>query len=161
MDFPCYELERVTDSEEFKAVIFALGLNEEDKKLKSTKIQIFKGIDYVALFEDKEEIINFKPNFEKIASIPGNRNLLITSRGGYIHDIGEVDFVSRYFFPKEQIDEDPVTGSAHCSLAPLWAKLLNKTRLVAYQASSRGGILHLELTPQRVIIAGRSAYSQP
>ena len=57
--------------------------------------------------------------------------------------------------PKEAIDEDPVTGSAHCTLGPLWSKKLGKSQLTAYQASERGGILHLAVSADRVLIGGK------
>ena len=65
------------------------------------------------------------------------------------------DFVSRYFAPRAGIPEDPVTGSAHCVLAPYWAERLGKTELSARQVSSRGGALDLALAGERVMITGR------
>ncbi len=67
---------------------------------------------------------------------------------------GGADFVSRYFAPGEGIDEDPVTGSAHCTLAPYWGARLGKARLVARQVSPRGGELEVSLSGDRVAIAG-------
>ena len=64
------------------------------------------------------------------------------------------DFVSRFFAPSLGINEDPVTGSAHCLLAPYWAERMGKTGFCAYQASSRGGILYVELAGERVHISG-------
>ena len=159
MDFPKYDLEPVTEKKEYEAVIKALDLEE------NINIDIYKGIDYVAVFEKAEDIINFKPNFEKIAALPGVRNLLITACATSCtqtsptlsDNVQDYDFVSRCFFPKEAINEDPVTGSAHCTLAPFWAERLNKNNLTAYQASSRGGILHLTVLPSRVLVGGRSA----
>lgn len=66
----------------------------------------------------------------------------------------QVDFVSRFFAPKAGIDEDPVTGSAHCTLIPYWAKRLGKTQLMARQVSARGGELRCELRESRVLIGG-------
>ena len=68
-----------------------------------------------------------------------------------------VDFVSRFFAPKYGIDEDPVTGSAHCGLIPYWANRLGKSEMVAHQISARGGELHCRLDSDRVRIAGRVA----
>jgi len=65
----------------------------------------------------------------------------------------EYDFVSRYFWPANGGDEDPVTGSAHAGLAPLWAEILNKNELLAYQASRRGGILHCIVKDDRIFIS--------
>lgn len=66
------------------------------------------------------------------------------------------DFISRYFWPANGGDEDPVTGSAHAGLTPLWAEKLNKKRLIAYQASSRGGDLHCEIKDDRVFVSGQA-----
>ena len=66
------------------------------------------------------------------------------------------DFVSRFFAPKVGVDEDPVTGSAHCCLAPFWAKRLGKTELSAYQASARGGALSVRVAGDRVFLGGRA-----
>lgn len=143
MDFPLYGVEKVTDPDEIEAVNYAL------KPLLPK--EIYRGIDYVAVFKTAEEVKSFRPDYEKIKTVPGDFNLLITAPGN-----GKYDFVSRCFFPKEAIDEDPVTGSAHCTLGPLWAENLGKTELTAYQASSRGGILHLKVLNDRVIVGGKA-----
>ncbi|PIE41365.1 MAG: hypothetical protein CSA49_03690 [Gammaproteobacteria bacterium] len=69
----------------------------------------------------------------------------------------DVDFVSRCFFPKLGINEDPVTGSAHCELAPYWAKQLNRNKLVGRQLSKRTGMIHCEVTGDKVILQGSAA----
>jgi predicted PhzF superfamily epimerase YddE/YHI9 len=66
------------------------------------------------------------------------------------------DFVSRFFAPRVGVNEDPVTGSAHCCLTPYWSKRLGKNELVAYQASARGGVLRVRLAGERVGIAGQA-----
>ena len=144
MDFPSYSLEEVRDKAEFEAVAAVLG--ETGKKMET----LFKGIDYVAVLKSAKDVAAFKPDFGKIASLRGDYNLLITAQDS------KYDFESRCFFPKEAIDEDPVTGSAHCTLGPLWAKHLGKNELTAYQASARGGILHLTVGKDRVTIGGRA-----
>lgn len=144
MDFPAYSLEEVIDEAELKEV--ASALRETGKKIQT----LYKGIDYVAVLKNAEDVEEFKPDFGKIASLRGVYNLLITAKGR------KYDFESRCFFPKEAIDEDPVTGSAHCTLGPLWAKRLGKTDLTAYQASARGGILHLKVGKDRVMVGGRA-----
>ena len=144
MDFPSYSLEEVTDEAELKEVEEALG--ETGKKIEA----LYKGIDYVAVLKTAKDVVEFKPDFVKIASMRGVYNLLITAKGD------KYDFVSRCFFPKEAIDEDPVTGSAHCTLGPLWAERLGKKELVACQASARGGILHLSVGKDRVTVGGRA-----
>ena len=71
-------------------------------------------------------------------------------------DYKDYDFISRYFWPANGGDEDPVTGSAHTALAPLWAERLGKNNLVAYQASRRGGILDCVVAGDRVLISGNA-----
>ena len=66
------------------------------------------------------------------------------------------DFVSRYFAPGAGVDEDPVTGAAHCALAPYWAKKLGKTEMLAYQASVRGGVVGLRVSGDRVVLRGQA-----
>ena len=160
MDFPAYGLEKVTEPSESEAVLQAIacmGCGLERNNVK----EIWKGIDYVAVLEYAQDVIRFKPDFEKIKALPGSYNLLVTAKAskgcenGTLNIGKQTDFVSRCFFPKEAIDEDPVTGSAHCTLGPLWAKKLGKTELTAYQASDRGGILHLSVSEERVLIGGK------
>jgi predicted PhzF superfamily epimerase YddE/YHI9 len=78
--------------------------------------------------------------------------VIVTSRAA----AGPYDFVSRFFAPGSGIDEDPVTGSAHCALAPYWAPRLGKSEFMAYQASPRGGVLRVTLAGDRVNLAGRA-----
>ena len=75
-------------------------------------------------------------------------DVVVTAKGS------EYDFVSRYFWPANGGDEDPVTGSIHAGLAPFWAKELGKTSLIAYQASKRGGILHCDVSEGNVKVSG-------
>ena len=97
-----------------------------------------------------EEVRGYLPNFEKLATLPF-QGLIITSRM-----VGEFDFCSRYFAPQAGINEDPVTGSAHCSLAPFWAPRLGKNGFTAYQASERGGMLKVRLENNRTFIQGQA-----
>jgi PhzF family phenazine biosynthesis protein len=80
------------------------------------------------------------------------RGVIVTSRASN----GDYDFVSRFFAPGSGIDEDPVTGSAHCCLAPYWSQRLKKNEFTAFQASPRGGILRVRLDGDRVKLAGRA-----
>jgi len=105
--------------------------------------------DYVAVFETEAQIRALQPDFAVLKRLD-RRGVLATAPGD------EVDFVSRCFFPKLQVDEDPVTGSAHCKLVPYWAQRLGKTRLVARQISRRGGTLRCELKGKRVFLTGRA-----
>lgn len=93
-----------------------------------------------------------QPDFTALSRLPG-RGIAVTARADADN---AYDFVSRYFAPWVGIDEDPVTGSAHCFLGPYWAEKLGKTELHAYQASARGGSLHVRVTPERVYLTGRA-----
>jgi PhzF family phenazine biosynthesis protein len=112
---------------------------------------VLAGPSYLAVYGGADEIAALKPNFAAIARLDRG-GVIVTAPGR-----GEIDFVSRYFAPAAGVDEDPVTGSAHCTLIPYWAARLGKTRLVARQISRRGGALYCELRGERVAIAGRAA----
>ncbi len=105
--------------------------------------------NYVALYDDAETVRALTPDFRLLATLD-NHGVIVTAPGK------DCDFVSRFFAPKFGIDEDPVTGSAHCTLAPLWAARLGKTALRARQISHRGGELRCELAGERVRIGGRA-----
>ena len=83
---------------------------------------------------------------------PGASSIIVTA----IADRSDFDFVSRFFAPSAGIDEDPVTGSAHCSLAPYWSARLGKDELLAFQASRRGGVVAMGLTRKRVLLRGQA-----
>jgi PhzF family phenazine biosynthesis protein len=106
--------------------------------------------DYLAVYGDPEDVAALAPDFSAIARL--DRFAVIATAPGS----GGVDFVSRFFAPARGVDEDPATGSAHCTLIPYWAERLGKSRLLARQVSRRGGILHCELLADRVAIAGRA-----
>jgi PhzF family phenazine biosynthesis protein len=95
------------------------------------------------------EVRGLRPDFARLAGI-GSGAAIVTARS----DGGDADIVSRVFVPGAGIDEDPVTGSAHCTLVPYWAAALGRTELVAHQASPRGGTLHCRLAGDRVFLAG-------
>jgi len=99
---------------------------------------------------DEASVRSLKPRFEELRQIPSG--VIVTARA----DTAPYDFVSRYFAAPYGIDEDPVTGSAHCSLAPYWATKLGKTMFIAWQASLRGGELHVTLRGDRVRLAGHA-----
>ena len=80
------------------------------------------------------------------------RGVIVTSRA----NSGEYDFVSRFFAPAVGVDEDPVTGSAHCCLAPYWSERLGKTEMVGYQASARGGVVRVRVVGERVALGGQA-----
>lgn len=105
--------------------------------------------DYLVLLADEKAVASCNPDFGALRAIE-SRGVIVSGPA----DQDGVDFVSRFFAPRFGIDEDPVTGSAHCSLAPLWATRLGKTRLSAKQLSPRGGMLEAELAGDRVKLRG-------
>jgi len=104
--------------------------------------------DYLAVLDAEEEVRALKPDMARVTAL--DRMAVIATAPGR-----DCDFVSRFFVPSLGIPEDPVTGSAHCTLVPYWAKRLGKTRLFARQVSARGGELWCEDRGERVAIAGR------
>jgi len=103
--------------------------------------------DLVAVYGSEENIASMKPDLKRVSELDA-RGLIVTAPGK------EADFVSRFFGPQVGIDEDPVTGSAHTSLTPLWAGKTGKTHFIARQLSRRGGRLECELKDDRCLIGG-------
>ena len=92
---------------------------------------------------------------QKIAAVPEGMGMLITAPSG------QYDFVSRTFFPKIKVNEDPVCGSAHCNFIPYWSQRLGKNIMTGHQVSPRGGIVYCENKGERVLISGKAAlYSE-
>lgn len=111
---------------------------------------VLESRDLLAVFEEENVIQDMKPDFDKIKKIKSHFAVIVSAPGE------RSDFVSRFFAPNAGINEDPVTGSAHCTLVPYWAKRLNKNKLHAYQLSSRKGELFCEYFGESVSISGRS-----
>lgn len=114
-------------------------------------VEILKARDYVLVFEHEDIIQNLKPDRKTLDQInldPGG--VIVTAKGK------NVDFVSRFFTPQASIFEDPVTGSAHCSLVPYWSEKLGKNSMMALQLSARGGKLHCRNVGDRVLLAGEA-----
>jgi PhzF family phenazine biosynthesis protein len=112
--------------------------------------------DYIAELDSESAVRNVQPDFKLLSEISA-RGVIVTARmEQHGVDKADFDFVSRFFAPQSGIDEDPVTGSAHCCLAPFWAARLGKKELMAYQASARGGVLRLRLEGSRVILGGQA-----
>lgn len=103
--------------------------------------------DYLLVFEKEEDIKNIIPNYGRIAQLKA-RGVIITAKGN------STDFVSRFFAPQSGVTEDPVTGSAHTTLTPYWAKQLQKNTLTALQLSQRTGYLKCSLVNDKVEITG-------
>lgn len=131
-------------------VVAKLPINIE-KSLNILPKEIYKSRDYVLVYDSEEDIKNIQINrtdFDQINIDPGG--VIVTSIGN------NDDFVSRFFTPQASILEDPVTGSAHCSLIPFWAERLQKNKLSARQLSERGGVLNCLNKKNRVIISGQA-----
>ena len=111
---------------------------------------IFKSRDYLAVFATAAEVRALAPDFAALKTLDC-LGVIATAPGG-----GDCDFVSRFFAPAAGIDEDPVTGSAHCTLVPYWSQRLGKTKLFARQVSARGGELFCEAAGDRVRIGGKA-----
>ena len=108
--------------------------------------------DYLVEVDSETTVRKLEPNLSALARAQA-RGVIVTSRAD---DKSKYDFVSRFFAPQSGVPEDPVTGSAHCALAPYWSAKLGKKELVAYQASARGGELRLRLSGDRVKIGGQA-----
>jgi len=106
--------------------------------------------NFLVELESESTVRNVKPDFEKLRRAV-NVGVIITARGD-----SKYDFVSRYFACYAGIDEDPVTGSAHCMLTPYWAAKLGRTEMSAYQASARGGEVGVKLNGDRVVLGGNA-----
>lgn len=119
--------------------------------IKEQPIEILKSRDYLLVFKSEEIIRNMQPEkrlMDQLNLAPGG--VIVTAPGR------EVDFVSRFFSTQASIFEDPVTGSAHCTLIPFWRERLKKTSMIARQLSTRGGTLHCEDLGERVHISGEA-----
>jgi predicted PhzF superfamily epimerase YddE/YHI9 len=107
--------------------------------------------DYLVEVESEEAVRNTRPNHTRLRQVEA-RGVIITSRSA----TPQFDFVSRFFAPGSGVDEDPVTGSAHCALGPYWEERLQKREFVAYQASSRGGVVRVRTEGDRVRLGGQA-----
>lgn len=110
--------------------------------------------NYIVEVKDYATLISCMPNFKKLGKMDAQGVIVTTATGIPIIDGKQFDFASRYFGPPVGIDEDPVTGSAHCTLAPYWAERLGKTHFRAFQASKGRGQLEVTLDGPRTRIAG-------
>jgi PhzF family phenazine biosynthesis protein len=109
--------------------------------------EVYKSRDYMLVYESEADVLAIKPDFNSLMKL-GAHAVIVTAPGE------TSDFVSRFFAPEVGVPEDPVTGSAHCTLIPYWAERLGKNDLFARQVSSRGGELNCRLAGDRVKIAG-------
>ena len=107
--------------------------------------------DYLVEVSSEDVVRELNPNHAELRKIPA-RGVIVTSRA----TTTDADFVSRFFAPGSGIDEDPVTGSAHCCLTPYWSAKLGKEEMTAYQASARGGFVYVQLAGDRVKLRGHA-----
>ena len=138
LDFPGYELQKVDITDEMAD---AIGFKP---------LEAYKGRDLLCVLDNEEAVRNYEPVMDKLLSLDGLL-LHVTAQGK------DFDCVSRSFAPKLNVSEDPVCGSGHCHILPYWADKLDKTNLVAYQASKRGGVIYGQAANGRVMLAGKAA----
>lgn len=141
LDFPARVPVRIDEPDLQAAVAAALG---------APVVELWRSRNLVAVLADAAAVRALAPDFRRVNALP-TEGVIATAAGDDGHDL-----VSRYFTPQHGIDEDPVTGSAHCTLTPLWAGKLGRTTLRAFQASRRGGAMVCELAGDRVRMTGRS-----
>lgn len=110
---------------------------------------VLAGFDYVVVLDNEAQLRALTPDFNLWMGLD-KRGVVVTAVGD------ECDFVSRCFFPKLKVNEDPVTGSAHCQTAPFWAEHLNKPHLLAQQLSERGGTVQCQVAGERVVLLGQA-----
>lgn len=126
----------------------ALGVSVKGDK--SVEV-LFNQSDYLVRLDDEDQLYTLRPDFTTLATIKA-RGVMVTAES---HQTG-YDFISRFFAPAAGINEDPVTGSAHCTLAPYWAERIGKNKMHAFQASKRGGEVTVELKKERVLLTGQA-----
>ncbi len=141
MDFPARPTAEIGASE---ALVRALGAVPQTVRADA--------INYLAVLESERAVRELQPDIAAIAGLD-RLGVIVTARGD-----GEYDCVSRYFTPARGVAEDPVTGSAHCALAPYWAERLGQPSLRAYQASRRGGELFCTVRGARVVLEGACVF---
>jgi len=140
LDFPIE-----APKEEFAPQILLNALNVEPVYVGKNRF------DYIIEVNSEEIVKNLDPDFRLLREVE-TRGVIVTSKS----TSNKYDFISRFFAPSIGIDEDPVTGSAHCCLAPYWAEKLNKNEFLAYQASDRGGSIKIRLGEERVYLSGQA-----
>lgn len=139
LDFPVAASGQIEVSRE---LVEALGIEP---------VEVFLNRDLLVVLESEEAVATLTPDLQKLLEIEAGLGVIVTAKST------KYDFVSRAFFPKLKVNEDPVTGSAHCALVPFWTERLEKSSLIARQLSARGGTLHCTLVGDRVRMAGKAA----
>lgn len=141
---------------DFPAVLMSPCDPSEDlvRALGARPMECVSGRDVLCRFTSESEIRALTPDFPRLATIQDGRAVIVTAREGAMG--ARFDFVSRFFAPRVGVNEDPVTGSAHCALTPFWAARLGTRVFRAAQVSARGGELECELAGDRVLLRGRA-----
>ena len=144
MDFPNTKPEKVKDIPE--SLLAGLSI---------APVEVYKNTQaYFVIYNAEADVLNVERDNERLKQL-APLDVVVTCQAKSA-DYKDYDFISRYFWPANGGDEDPVTGSAHTALAPLWAERLGKNNLVAYQASRRGGVLDCVVAGNRVLIYGNA-----
>lgn len=112
-------------------------------------VEAYLSRDLMCVFENRREVYELAPDPDKLRTLDGHAVIATAPGSGH-------DFVSRFFAPKSGVEEDPVTGSSHCTLVPYWAHVLGRRHLASHQISRRGGELFCELKGDRVLIGGHA-----
>jgi PhzF family phenazine biosynthesis protein len=146
LDFPATPGAR---AEAPAGLLEGLGLDTAAGGVRSVERNKF---DYLVEVDSDEKLRLLQPNHSALRQVKA-RGIIVTARAA---SNSEFDFVSRFFAPGSGIDEDPVTGSAHCALAPYWMARLGKSEMTAYQASARGGVVRVRVAGDRVILGGQA-----
>ncbi len=140
LDFPASPVE---DADAPAGLAEALGIAPQ---------RVARGrFDYLVEVASEAEVRGLRPDFRALGAVEVERGIMVSAPGS-----DGVDFVSRFFAPAAGVDEDPVTGSAHCVLAPYWSHRLGRDELVGYQASARGGTVRVAVRGDRVLLGGRA-----
>lgn len=140
MDFPASSIET---AEAPPALLEGLGVKP-----------IFVGkavLNWLVELPSERAVRDVRPNYQRLGELPV-QGVIVTARA----DASEFDFVSRYFAPASGVNEDPVTGSAHCALGPYWQKKLGKSDFVGHQVSARGGVVIVGVRGERVLLGGQA-----
>ena len=138
MDFPTIAIEPYELRDD---MIEAIGVKP---------IEVYKGRDLIFVLDSEETVKNLTPDFNKVKKLPEGLAVFVTAKSD------SFDFVARAFWPKLNINEDPVCGSMYCSLVPYWRKYITKNELIARQVSKRGGTLYLKDEEDRLKISGQA-----
>lgn len=136
MDFPAYQCKEIPVTKEMEEAFGA------------RPVSAFIDRDLLLVYDSEDTVRTMKPDFNKVKQLEGEGAGVTAPGAAY-------DCVSRFFAPKLKVNEDPVTGSVHCMIAPYWAARLGKSTIHAFQASERGGVLDCEVQGDRVIISGK------